>query len=86
METPKERAEKSTIVAPEGKLSTKERYNPAIVSAIHTKVEAIIMFFKSFMNCFPIAAGIVSRAMTKMIPTTFTRTTTLNATPHNSME
>ena len=79
-------AEKSTIVAPDGRFSAKERHNPAIVIAIHTKIEAIINFFMLLVNCFTIEDGIVSRAMTKIMPTTFTRTTTLKATPHNSMK
>jgi hypothetical protein len=67
------------IVAPEGILYTYETTRPAILRKIPSKVDIIIKELNFLVNNFDIAGGIVIRAITRIIPTTFIRMTMLSA-------
>lgn len=68
-----------TIVAPAGKLSTKEANIPNITERIPEKAEMIIVVLKLFATCRAVTGGRMRRAEMSMIPTTFIARTTVSA-------
>ena len=68
------------MVAPEARLNMKDRIKPKDVSIIAKIVARIIKFLRLYVYCLLIAAGIVNKAISRITPTTFIRTTTLKAT------
>ena len=68
------------MVAPEARLNMKDRIKPKDVSIIAKIVARIIKFLRLYVYCLLIAAGIVNKAIIRITPTTFIRTTTLKAT------
>lgn len=73
-----------TMVAPDGRSSQYDANNPATVIKIPVTVERSMSLLRSWVNRLLMAAGMVNSAMTKMMPTTLMRTTTLNPTRHSN--
>ena len=67
------------IVAPDGTSAIYESHNPKQVNTAPNIIERNIIFLRFDVNCRLKAAGIVSSARTRIIPTTFISTTTVSA-------
>ena len=73
------------IVAPDARSSSYDSHKPPIAKTALRRIESSIIFFRLWVNCLAIAAGMVSRAMTRIIPTTLINITTVSAIRHRKM-
>ncbi|MBT9163615.1 MAG: hypothetical protein DDT24_00531 [Chloroflexi bacterium] len=70
------------IAAPDARSSSYESQRPPEVKRLPKRIARSIIFLRSWVNRLAVAAGIVSRAMTRIVPTTRISTTTVKAIRH----
>ena len=61
-----------------------EIHRPLKVKTTPARIARSIIFLMLWVNCLASAAGMVSSAMTRMMPTTLISTTTVSATRHSN--
>ena len=72
----------SIIVAPEARSSKYDSHNPIKENAALKRIEKRIIRLRLWLNCSLKAAGIVNRAITRIIPTILINNTTVSAVKH----